>query len=352
MKRIPQLDGLRGIAVLMVFVYHAFQINHAARGVDLFFVLSGYLITGILVRLKEKKAGGYWWPFYFRRMKRILPPYLGFLIFLTLAFSVPWRQVWYWYAFFGANIASAFGKTPLRSMGPLWSLAVEEQFYFVWPLVVLVCSRKVLRNVALGIMVLCPLLRVAFTPLFSDYSPIYCLTPFRADMLAVGAFIAISEIQDPGWVKRNGRSALLVLIGSALTLAALTRVPGFRITTNNLLFNGVGYSLIAIGFGATLLWSLTLSKGVVYGFLSWGPLRYMGLISYTFYLYQLPILEKIGDRVHSQLLVAGMGFAVTAAFSALSWHFFEARILRMGKEERRRPESLPAPKPQAASEIS
>jgi peptidoglycan/LPS O-acetylase OafA/YrhL len=349
MKRIPQLDGLRGIAILMVFVYHAFHINHAARGVDLFFVLSGYLITGILIRLKERKAaGGYFWPFYLRRIKRILPAYLGFLIFLTIFFSVPWSRVWYWYAFFGANVASAFGKTPLSAMDPLWSLAVEEQFYFLWPLVVLLCSRKALRKVALAIIVLPPVLRAMFTPVFSNYSPIYCLTPFRADMLTVGAFVAISEIEDAQWPQRHRRAALFTLVGSALLLAALSRVPGFHITADSLLFNSVGYSLIAVGFGAALVWSLTLHKGLVYALLTWRPLRYMGLISYTFYLYQLPILEKVEARVHGELAVAALGFGITAAFSALSWHFFESRILRAGKGTKPRRATTTA-QPDAAS---
>jgi peptidoglycan/LPS O-acetylase OafA/YrhL len=349
MKRIPQLDGLRGIAVLMVFVYHAFQISHAARGVDLFFVLSGYLITGILLRSKEKRAAeGYWWRFYSRRIKRILPAYAGFLLFLTVVFTVPWGRVWYWYAFFGANVASAFGKTPLRAMGPLWSLAVEEQFYFLWPLVVLLCSRKMLRRVAVALIVLPPVLRAAFTSFFSDYSPIYCLTPFRVDMLAVGAFIAISEMEDAGWLERNRRTALFTIIGSGVALALLSRLPGFRITANSLLFNSIGYSLIVVAFGAVLAWSLTLRGGPVYGLLTLRPLRYMGLISYTFYLYQLPILEKMGERVHSQLAVAALGFVLTAAFSAVSWRFFESRILKTGKrparahaEETVKPEVVP-----------
>jgi len=350
MKRIPQLDGLRGIAVLMVFVYHAFHVNHAARGVDLFFVLSGYLITGILIRSKEAQpVGSYFGKFYLRRAKRILPAYLGFLVFLTLAFTVPWHKVWYWYAFFGANIAAAFGKTPINSMDPLWSLAVEEQFYFLWPLVVLLCSRKTLRNIALGIIVLSPILRAVCTPFASDFSVIYCLTPFRVDMLACGAFIAVSEIEDAGWVQRHARTAFYAILGVGALLAVLTRVPGFRITANSMLFNSIGYSLIAIGFGATLLWSLTLRSGWVYGILTSHPLRFMGLISYTFYLYQLPILEKVGARVHSEWAVSALGFAITAVFSTASWYLFESPILRLRAPEKRPPARAGHPEAEPAS---
>lgn len=354
MKRIPQLDGLRGIAVLMVFVYHAFHVSHAARGVDLFFVLSGYLITGILLRSKEAQStGGYFGRFYLRRARRILPAYVGFLVFVTLAFTVPWHKVWYWYAFFGANIAAAFGKTPIGSMDPLWSLAVEEQFYFLWPLVVLLCSRRTLRNIALGIIVLSPILRAVVTPFTSDFSIIYCLTPFRIDMLACGAFIAVSEIEDAGWVRRHGRAAFYTILGVVAALAALTRVPGFRIIANTVLFNSIGYTLIAVGFGATMLWSLTLSRGPVYWVLTSRPLRFMGLISYTFYLYQLPFLEKIGERIHGELAVAAVGFVATAVFSTLSWYCFEAPILRGRSRETRKPAaSAPAEGEPASSEIA
>ena len=85
MQRIPQVDGLRAVAILMVFATHALSIPLLWMGVDLFFVLSGYLITGILLRLKEERitGGSYWKPFYFRRIRRIMPPYIGFLILIT-----------------------------------------------------------------------------------------------------------------------------------------------------------------------------------------------------------------------------------------------------------------------------
>ena len=100
MQRVPQLDGLRAIAILMVFAHHALHVPFLWTGVDLFFVLSGYLITGILLKAKpERNMRGYWGPFYKRRALRILPPYVGFLGVLSLTFRVPWPHVWYWYAF-------------------------------------------------------------------------------------------------------------------------------------------------------------------------------------------------------------------------------------------------------------
>jgi peptidoglycan/LPS O-acetylase OafA/YrhL len=343
MKRIPQLDGLRGLAVLMVFFHHALRVPLFWSGVDLFFVLSGYLITGILLRLKEEKAThGYGKTFYLRRIRRIVPPYLGFMVFLLLFIPVPWRQVWYWYAFFGANFANALDRVNVSAMAPLWSLAVEEQFYFIWPWVVLWCSRKRLRQLALGIVIAEPILRALCTPLFPNSVFIYSLMPFRADLLACGAFVATCEQQDSEWIQRNrGWSRWSFLIALFL-LMGLSALPSFRHTANSMLFNTVGYSLVVVVFAGALIQALAMRAGLAYRFLTALPLRYMGRISYTFYLYQVPFLEMVSHHVRSRAAVTILGFAATFLFSTLSWHFFEAPILDWGRTEGRKPDDLAA----------
>jgi peptidoglycan/LPS O-acetylase OafA/YrhL len=343
MKRIPQLDGLRGIAVLMVFFHHALRVPLFWSGVDLFFVLSGYLITGILLRLKERKATeGYGKAFYLRRIRRIVPPYLGFMLFLLLFVPVPWRQVWYWYAFFGANLANALGRGNVSAMSPLWSLAVEEQFYFVWPWVVLLCSRQRLRQVALGIVIAEPFLRALCTPLFPNSVFIYSLTPFRADLLACGAFVAACELEDPQWIERNrGWSRWSFLLAAGL-LTGLSALPNFRHTANSLLFNTVGYSLVVVMFASALIQVLGLRTGLACRFLTARPLRYMGLISYTFYLYQIPFLEMLSVHVRSRAAAAGLAFAATLSFSTLSWWVLELPILNWGQAESRPTDNLAA----------
>jgi peptidoglycan/LPS O-acetylase OafA/YrhL len=180
MKRIPQLDGLRGIAILMVFLFHALQVPVFWSGVDLFFILSGYLITGILLRLKvQGDNGGTCVSFYVRRACRILPPFIGFLAMATLFFHVNWTHVWYWYVFFDANLASATHHNAVRAMVPFWSLAVDEQFYFIWPWVVLFASQKTLKKITAGVIVIAPVLRAICTPVFSSHWPVYSLTPNR-----------------------------------------------------------------------------------------------------------------------------------------------------------------------------
>jgi peptidoglycan/LPS O-acetylase OafA/YrhL len=336
MKRIPQLDGLRSIAILMVFLFHAFQVPVFWSGVDLFFVLSGYLITGILLRLKEQKDGG---PlvlrlarsFYIRRACTILPPFVGFLFVLTLFFRVPWAHLWYWYAFFDANFATATRHDSVRAMVPLWSLAVEEQFYFIWPWVVFFASEKTLKKVAFGIVLAAPVLRAIFTPAFSSQWPVYSLTPFRADTLACGAAIALLTQKDPGWIERNhGRAAWFTSAAVAI-FVMLSTIHTFRWTANNVLFNLLGYSLLTAIFGGTVVYVLGAQRGIVHSILSTKTLGYLGLISYTFYLYHWGVMLLLEQRAHLSFWVYPLSFLVTVAISAISWHFFESPILRMSR---------------------
>ena len=328
-RRIPQIDGLRAIAILMVFAAHAFAVPLFWMGVDLFFVLSGFLITGILLRLKEKRAdgGSYWSSFYARRVRRILPPYIVFLLVVTFFFRVQWAHIWYWYVFFTPNIPLALGKVTVAAMGPLWSLGVEEQFYFAWPWLVLACSKAGLRRVALGIIVISPFLRAIFTPVFSTHSPIYSLTIFRADSLAMGAFIALSARHDPQWIGRQRPKALGGFVLALAVLAGLSALAGFRAAANSILFNSIGYSLSAVCLGCTLIYVLGLQKGFLHTLLTARPLRYLGLISYTFYLYHEAVLLKAAQYFHSRMPIALAAFSVTILISVLSWHLFEAPIL-------------------------
>lgn len=340
MQRKIQLDGLRGMAVLMVFFFHAFNGPLLWFGVDLFFVLSGYLITGILLRMKEQQGttGAALKSFYSRRACRILPAFLLFLFVVTVVLHIRWSHLWYWYAFFDANFAFAFRKV-LASQGrvwalaPLWSLAVEEQFYFVWPLVVLLASVKTLKRVSLGIIVVAPLLRAICTPLVSlDF--IYALTPLRMDTLACGAAIAILQHEDPTCVRVRHRLAAICAIGALIVLGASSFLHTFRRSADSMSFNTLGYSLVVFLFGATVFYALGSSRGFGHTILTLRPLRYMGQISYTFYLYHLGILILMREHFHSTILVALLAFGISGAIAAISWPFFESPILRLQRSAR------------------
>ncbi len=153
--RIVQLDGLRAIAVLAVFAQHAIKAP-LWMGVDLFFVLSGFLITGILLERKARQQS-YFGYFYARRVRRILPPYILLMIVSSLVFGLGWAEHWQWYVFFATNIGNALGQSGHDSLNVLWSLAVEEQFYIFWPFVVLLLPERALAVVAAALIVIVPL---------------------------------------------------------------------------------------------------------------------------------------------------------------------------------------------------
>ena len=144
MKRIPQLDSVRAIAILAVFCHHAFKIRLMWMGVDLFFVLSGFLITGVLVNAKHHTLRGFFAHFYARRARRILAPYVLTLVVASFFFGVAWMRHWYLYILFTNFIMPLHIPQPM-AFDPLWSLAVEEQFYLAWPLAVYFLSERRLR---------------------------------------------------------------------------------------------------------------------------------------------------------------------------------------------------------------
>lgn len=335
MERKTQLDGLRGIAILMVFTFHAFHAPVLWFGVDLFFVLSGYLITGILLRMKDGRVatGSALRSFYGRRAVRILPPFLLFLLIATPVFHVHWSRIWYWYAFFGANVGVVLGKLPVKAFGPLWSLAVEEQFYFVWPLVVLLSPVKTVKHRALALLVIAPILRAIYTP-FVERETISLLSPFRMDILAWGAAIAIYEHEDPSVIHSRHRLALISAVSAGVIFCALSPAHWFRRSEGSMFFNTVGYSLIGFMFAATVFYALGCQKGIAHAFLTFSPLRYQGRISYTFYLYHVALLLLIREHFHSPIWGPVLAFAITGAIAAVSWAFFESPILRLGRGQK------------------
>jgi peptidoglycan/LPS O-acetylase OafA/YrhL len=202
---IPGLDLLRGIAILLVLLYHGvdgrlpWQTLHGpsryfvyatwwgATGVHLFFILSGFLITGILLDSRAKPD--YWKRFYTNRALRILPAYLLMLAVLKLSHTVTWRFVLA-AVLYAANMARLFGASNAE-YGPLWSLAVEEQFYLLWPLMVRRCSMRTLAKIAIMVIAISPVLFFSIASLGHSIDYYYKLWG-NACWLLAGALVAIS----------------------------------------------------------------------------------------------------------------------------------------------------------------
>ena len=374
----PALDGIRAIAFLMVFGQHYLQIPWGWTGVDLFFVLSGFLITGIL--FDSRNDAHRVRNFYVRRTLRIFPLYYGIMLAMLLAAPlVKWQWNWHWLvwpAYLG-NYArfiqpyctgdamqmladfqprGAFASHPMLYLGHFWSLCVEEQFYLAWPwLVFWINSRKKLLWVCGLTIPLCLILRI-----FGEYhlpgwmldnEILYRATPFRLDALFIGGFLALllrGDLAKP--LLRFARIAFPV----ALLLAFLWTV----VTPNAQLWHHpYGYpswkftwGLSAIDVLSALLLLAALQPGsLIYKALSLRPLRWIGKISYGAYvLHDIPHFFytssaeffvrhlEAGRRISEHalqlqmlLVTAVIGLFMTLFGAWLSYKFFESPFLNL-----------------------
>jgi peptidoglycan/LPS O-acetylase OafA/YrhL len=325
-KRIVQLDGLRAFAFLAVFCNHAIPVPLMWVGVDIFFVMSGFLITGILLNSRTQGTPAFFGRFYARRARRILPPYcIALGLAVALRSDVDWRSVWPWLAALSANVPVAFMPNSMGPLGVLWSLAVEEHFYLAWPLLIHSFSRKTLRRILVLVILIVPVLRLVSTPFASQYLVIFTLTPFRVDALAAGSLIALTWDEDGAKVmswRLRSKWIMMVAGGAFAGLAFL--YPAFRAKANSLIFNTVGLSMSIVVSAALVIYVLTSCKGWAYSLLTNRIVVGLGTISYMAYLVHEMFLRAIG---HARPIGIIAAFISTVAFSAVSWNFVEAPIL-------------------------
>jgi len=359
--RIKGLDGLRGIAFLMVFFFHIHWNQWGWPGVQLFFVLSGFLITGILVDMKESlPAKPYFIKFYGRRILRIFPLYYFYLfimwILTTWALSSgfepePMRvyqnemgyALTYVYDFYFALDR----YIPSYFLTHFWTLAVEEQFYLVWPLFILLIPRKHMQKAFWGVIAVAPLLRLlvlilhgteSFSFLRDNVALVVYSLPFtHLDAFALGALLTLIRIPKAK-VIFFASLAILPLVGLAtdylatgqwkdVTLASL----GWPITMpygNKFIW---GYSLVN-GLCAVLIYGV-VRHGWAIRLLEWRPLRYLGKISYGMYVYHLAIIWLMGTLFGQNLsepfppLLAFVTFALAWVVAAMSYQWMEKPIM-------------------------
>jgi peptidoglycan/LPS O-acetylase OafA/YrhL len=359
---VPALDGLRGVAVLAVLVFHLAHIDGeggwvervllgATRagwaGVDLFFVLSGFLITGIL--LDARGGEGYFRTFFARRVLRIFPLHYAYLavLFLLLPLLVPAFDVgpghpgWLWSYLGNVLFAREGGFQASPWAAHFWSLAVEEQFYLAWPLVVWALPPRRLAVACLGIVAGAFALRFSIHQTTYNATAAYVLTPARMDALALGALVAVAA-RVPGWWPRARRAAPWVLGASSAAVAAVWIRQGA-------LFGGDpvaqvwAFGPLAAGFAAVLVLAVDGRSAGLARPLASPALRTAGKYSYGLYVLHYPIflgLEAAGltagrlaGLAGSRLLgIAGFtAIAGAATFGAalLSWHLVERPFLRL-----------------------
>jgi peptidoglycan/LPS O-acetylase OafA/YrhL len=314
-------------------------------GVDLFFVLSGFLITRILIRTKTDPH--YFRIFYLRRALRILPLFYGFVVLLLLI-PIGWtleewlgrsylaeHQGWFWtytmnWLMAGEALKGTLPNATDFGFGTFWSLAIEEQFYLVWPLIIIAVPTRYLLKL-IGLLAVSGV--VASLVLASSGAPLmvlYYSTPTRLTALAVGAMLAALESNRP--LSAYSRSWFLATIGCFALLLAGTPVFG-RAAHGTSLFFALWLPALAIGFGAMVLGAVA-SDGLWRNGLQNPVLRYLGRQSYAIYLIQAPVQHILlgvglgpGQVGSCTFLVLGSGTSVALAW--VSWHALEVHFLRL-----------------------
>ena len=360
-KRLPALDGLRGIAILAVFFYHyagglpdrvpsgplhalGMVFAFGWSGVDLFFVLSGFLITGILFDTQNDPR--YYLNFYVRRVLRIFPPfYVLALIFLLLTpvLGAHWRWLHLSYLLYlGFPFAliwpSLMQISPLVLTNHLWSLCAEEQFYLIWPWMIarLRNSAAILRAcAAAGILAF--LFRIfVCTSHWLSIGWTHDFLVSRMDTLALGAAIAIlvrGPLQE--YVLKWAPATFGLAAGGVVAMCVA------RHTVNHFdpVLATIGFSVIALAYGALLLLALRPGSWVEW-FLSLKVLRVFGKYSYAMYLYDLPLTvllsprrEFFVNRMHSYA-IGSVAFLVCCLLLNLliagaSFHLIESPIMKL-----------------------
>jgi len=351
---IGALDGVRGLAILLVLMYHfggsakALGIQSKVLavsglgwcGVDLFFVLSGFLITGILYDSCNESR--YFLNFYARRTLRIFPLYYGALVLvLALRDFWPGAGIWgsanpLWQVFYLTNVIIALkGPSASGIVAHYWSLAVEEHFYLVWPLLIYYCTRRQMMTISFLLVVVALVLRIALVIGGVDKVAVYVLTLTRMDDLAVGSLcgLAIRGPDGLAGVMRQARWAVFLAGGCFVLMVALRR------TAHELdpVLQMFGYSLIAIACGGGLL--LCVGSAVLARLLNAGGLRWFGRYSYSLYVWH-PIINMIllhstltayllADDGGSRIALLVTSFIACLLVSFLSFHLWESRFLAL-----------------------
>lgn len=342
-KHIPALDGMRGVAVILVVAYHFFErfVPFGWCGVDLFFVLSGFLITGIL--WDTRRTAGYYPRFVMRRALRILPLYFTVLGAITL-FALVFRntetqetlqdQAWYWT--FTSNFRFAFRGWPhgWHVLDHFWSLAIEEQFYLVWPWLVLWIGRAWLLRVALLGILLSFTIRWCYP--ISPFA--YVFTLARLDPLLLGSSVALMMRGD----KQHDRRYLpdLLMLAAAFIILSAMLLDGSAEYSGPWMIR-IGYSALAFLF-ATWLWTVVAVPGMAtisQRVLTRPWLRDIGKYSYGIYIYHFVfawflkvVLKLVAPYTTTWSRTAeNLGFALLAVFTyffaRLSYERFEKRFL-------------------------
>jgi peptidoglycan/LPS O-acetylase OafA/YrhL len=329
----PQLDGLRFIAVFWVMIAHfteypgvdVYLLYLAHFGVNLFFVLSGFLITQIL--LINRETGQSLFQFYARRVLRIFPLYF-FVLLMAYAFNIPECRKYFTYLItYTSNFITALTQGDTGYMSHLWSLGVEEQFYVFFPLLILLIPKRFYLKCFFAIAFLALLSRVCVYFFTADNVKTlwlsYMLTPCCLDCFAIGAILAYLRINEPSRLNKILKNNYLFMFFGLLCI--LPALPGF--------YPLIRFSFLRTAISVSCFWiigkaSTTGIPGIGSRILDNRIVVYLGKISYGLYIYH-PFVPWIFN--HFPSIPTFFYLPVTIAIAALSWHLLELPINRLKK---------------------
>lgn len=341
-ERIASLDGLRAISILLVIVGHLFGRSGAiaderARifsktahfGVEVFFVISGFLITTLLLNERTRSGTTDLLAFYMRRSLRIIPPFLVFMVAIVVASQLGWIHTTRADVVHALTYTTNYQFDPSWPLGHLWSLSVEEQFYLLWPLLFLRLSYRGAIIAALAMFAAAPLVRAVMHLLIHHDTyrdlPIF---PAVADAIAAGCLVALLRPWLLAWstyLRFTNSPALLWLL---LPTVVVNMFDGYTLVN---LFGGP----LVLASVAVLMEACTRKHtGPAGRLLNSRPLVFVGLISYSLYLWQQPFMNPRG---HAAINVFPLNVALAVACALLSYFVVERPLMALRRRWRERP---------------
>jgi peptidoglycan/LPS O-acetylase OafA/YrhL len=337
-SHLPGLDGLRMVAVFLLVFYHlGFQAIPGGHGVMAFFVLSGFLITWLLLKEQGKFGAVSLRRFYLRRALRIFPAFYFFWLLLTAALvlfhkPIVWGQALSSLLYLN-NYYQAIHGDPNTGYSHTWSLAVEEQFYLLWPIAFIALSGKPRRVAAVLAAVIGVIwLYRAFLQFVVGVNQGYIYEAFdtRADHLAMGCLFAV--LLRYSYLPRvwNGLCSIPM---SILTLALFVASVWLSQRFGTVYRNVIGFAIDPLLIAILIVQIIALRGSLLWRWLNWRWVVYLGTISYSIYLYQQVLIHPVQKALSSypSMMQAGATLAVVVMAASASYHFVERPFLRLKK---------------------